>query len=60
MVERMEHTLAGRDDKVLSVALEAGEAQVGHRSRVTVAGEGEILAGVGVGHCEYGIVLFVL
>lgn len=37
------HTFAGRDHEILSVFLQAGETQMGNRSRVTVAGQWQVL-----------------
>lgn len=53
--EACERTLAGRDNKILSIFLEAGEADVGDRARVAVAGQGQVLSSSAVGshgNCE--------
>jgi len=42
-------TLASRDNEVLSIFLEAGEADVWDRARVAVAGQGEVLSSGAVG-----------
>jgi hypothetical protein len=50
-------TFASRDNKVLPISLEAGEADVGNGTGVAVAGQGQILSSGAVGShdvCEEG------
>lgn len=56
-------TLASRDNEILSVFLEAGEADVGDRSRVAVAGQGQVLSSGAVrshGNCEKDLKVMLL
>lgn len=46
-------TLASRHNEVLPISLEAGEADVGDRARVAVAGQGQVLSSSAVG-CHVG------